>query len=168
MLLDFSKISLLVVEDSLPMNKLLCSILERFDVKSVYSCVDGEEAYNAFCKKRPDIVIIDWMMEPIDGIEFTKRIRRDDSSPNKLCPIIMLTGYNSAKRVMIARDAGVTEYLVKPFTAQDIANRLAYVINMPRDFIECKTFFGPDRRRRVDFKYSGPFRRHTDNEIDIV
>ena len=168
MLLDFKKVSLLVVEDSMPMNRLICSILDRFEAKDVFSCVNGDEAFKTFCRERPDIVIADWMMEPSDGIELTRRIRRDDASPNKLCPVIMLTGYNSMKRVMKARDAGVTEYLVKPFSAQDIANRLAYVINMPRDFIDCKNYFGPDRRRRMDLKYSGPFRRSTDNEIDIV
>jgi hypothetical protein len=53
--------------------------------------------------------------------------------------------------------------LVKPFTAKDIAARIAYVINNPRDFIQCNSFFGPERRRKVDLNYSGTFRRRADN-----
>ena len=65
-----------------------------------------------------------------------------------------------------ARDAGVTEFLVKPFTANDIARRITHVINRPRDFIETQDFFGPDRRRRRDdTTYKGPLRRGDDIDL---
>ncbi|MEM7680293.1 MAG: response regulator, partial [Pseudomonadota bacterium] len=57
---------------------------------------------------------------------------------------------------------GTTEFLVKPFSANDLARRIAYVINKPRDFIETSDYFGPDRRRRVIENYSGPYRRSSD------
>ena len=167
MAIDFSKISVLLVEDSLPMQQLISSMLEEFGVKQTHIADNGEQGYAKFCLERPDIVIADWMMQPEDGIDLVKKIRTDDKSPNFVCPVIMLTGYNSMKRVMMARDAGVTEYLVKPFTATDIANRLAYVINEPRDFIDCKDFFGPDRRRRIDLGFKGPFRRNTDTDVEV-
>ena len=168
MALDLSQISVLLVEDSSPINKMLCDILERLGVKNIDSSKDGQAAFDVFCKKRHDITIIDWMMEPVDGMELTQLIRRHSKSPNKLVPIIMLTGYNSFKRVKQARDTGVTEYLVKPFTVQEIADRISYVINNPRDFIHCKTYFGPDRRRLIDISYVGEFRRHTDVTLDYV
>ncbi len=145
------------------MNNLIRLVLDKLGITNLHSCFDGNEAFSLFCDKRPDIVISDWIMEGGDGIELTKKIRLDDRSPNKVVPIILLTGYNSKKRVTMARDAGVTEYLVKPFTAKDIAARVAYVINNPRDFIHCNGFFGPERRRRVDLQYSGSFRRRSDN-----
>ncbi len=66
-----------------------------------------------------------------------------------------------------ARDAGVTEFLVKPFTAHDLARRIAHVINKPRDFIETQDFFGPDRRRRQadESGYTGVKRRDEDKGI---
>jgi DNA-binding response OmpR family regulator len=168
MALDLSQISVLLVEDSSPINKMLCDILDRLGFKNIDSTKNGQAAFDVFCEKRHDIAIIDWMMEPVDGLELTQLIRRNSKSPNKLVPIIMLTGYNSFKRVKQARDMGVTEYLVKPFTAQEIADRISYVINNPRDFIHAKNYFGPDRRRLVDISYSGSFRRNTDMHLDYV
>jgi two-component system chemotaxis response regulator CheY len=161
--LNFDKISVMIVEDAMPMNNLIRLVLDKLGIPNLYCCFGGDEAFNVFCEKRPDIVISDWIMDDGDGLELTRKIRFDDRSPNKVVPIILLTGYNSKKRVLMARDAGVTEYLVKPFTAKDIAARIAYVINNPRDFIQCNTFFGPERRRKIDLNYSGTFRRRADN-----
>lgn len=168
MALDLSKINILLVEDSLPINKMLCDIIDRLGAINLDSTKNGQEAFDLFCKKRHDIVITDWMMDNVDGIELIKLIRRGSNSPNKLIPIIMLTGYNSFNHVLEARDVGVTEYLVKPFTAKEIADRLSYVINNPRDFIHCKKYFGPDRRRVVDISYGGIFRRHTDMDLEYA
>jgi two-component system, chemotaxis family, chemotaxis protein CheY len=163
MALNFEKISVMIVEDAMPMNNLIRLVLDKLGIPNIFCCFSGDEAFRVFCEKRPDIVISDWIMDDGDGLDLTQKIRFDDRSPNKVVPIVLLTGYNSKKRVLMARDAGVTEYLVKPFTAKDIAARIAYVINNPRDFIQCSTFFGPERRRKVDLSYSGNFRRRTDN-----
>ena len=96
----------------------------------------------------PDIVIADWQMEPMNGIELTHEIRTNQLSPNRMAPVILVTGYSAITRVAQARDVGVTEFIVKPFSANDLAKRLAYVINKPRDFIDADGYFGPDRRRR--------------------
>jgi DNA-binding NtrC family response regulator len=74
----------------------------------------------------------------------------------------VITGYNSLERVKIARDAGVTEFLIKPFKATDVAKRIEHVINHPRDFVSTADFFGPDRRRKIDKNYNGPKRRKED------
>ena len=160
----FDKLSMLVVEDTQPMQKLLVSVLEALGIKQVETATNGEAAYRAFVQRNHDIVLSDWAMEPIDGIELTRMIRKSTSSPNRLVPVILITGYSAWSRVEEARDAGVTEFLVKPFTAHDIARRITHVINRPRDFIETQDFFGPDRRRRrEDTDYKGPLRRDEDS-----
>jgi len=168
MSLDLSKIKILLAEDSFPLNRMVCDIIEKLGGKNLDSTKSGEEAFELFCKKRHDIIITDWMMDPVDGLELTSMVRRHADSPNKMIPIIMLTGYNSFKRVLEARDIGVTEYLVKPFTAKEIADRISYVINNPRDFIHCTDYFGPDRRRIIDIHYKGDFRRNTDVNLSLV
>ncbi|MGE4313606.1 MAG: response regulator [Pseudobdellovibrionaceae bacterium] len=160
----FEKLSILVVEDTLPMQKLIVSVLDTLGVGTVIQAKDGEEGYAKYLKTRPDIVMTDWLMKPSDGIELVQKIRMDPKSPNRFVPIILVTGYNALPRVREARDAGVTEFLIKPFTANDLAKRIAYVINRPRDFIESKTFFGPDRRRVMTASYKGPWRRTTDRK----
>jgi hypothetical protein len=64
--------------------------------------------------------------------------------------------------VEAARDAGVTEFLVKPITAHSLFSRIAEIIERPRAFVRCEGYFGPDRRRKNIENYAGPWRRHDD------
>ena len=160
--LNFEKLSVLVVEDTLPMLRLMNAVLGTLGIKNTFAATHGERGFEVFRKEAPDIVIADWHMEPVDGIELTQRIRRDPLSPNRMAPIILITGFSAVSRVGIARDAGVTEFMVKPFSANDLAKRLAHVINKPRDFIDAPEYFGPDRRRRRNPDFAGPFRREED------
>lgn len=172
----FEKLSMLVVEDTQPMQKLLVSVLEALGIKNVQTAINGQDAFRSFCRSNHDIILTDWQMDPIDGIELTRMIRNHQLSPNKLVPIVLITGYSAWPRVEEARDAGVTEFLVKPFTAHDLARRIAHVINKPRDFIESQDFFGPDRRRRSpeDSGYTGAQRREEDkhksskSHLDVI
>lgn len=160
----FEKLSMLVVEDTQPMQKLLVSVLEALGIKNIQSCTNGQEAFRQFCNNNHDIILSDWQMDPVDGIALTRMVRKHQQSPNRMAPVILITGYSAWTRVEEARDAGVTEFLVKPFTAHDLARRIAHVINAPRDFIDTQEFYGPDRRRRKasDANYTGPQRRGED------
>jgi len=158
----FERLSILIVEDTTPMRKLVTSVLETLGVGQILTASDGEEGFNIFCQENSDIVIADWHMLPMSGIDLVYKIRREQQSPNKMVPIVMMTGYSALPRVAQARDTGATEFLVKPFSANDLARRIAYVINKPRDFIETPDYFGPDRRRRIIDNYPGPKRRMAD------
>jgi len=140
----FEKLSVLVVEDTIPMQKLVGSVLSTLGVGNVYKADEGKQGFEVFCAENPDIVLADWHMVPTSGIKLVEKIRKDPRSPNRTVPIIMMTGYSALPRVAEARDMGTTEFLVKPFSANDLARRIAYVINKPRDFIETGNYFGPD------------------------
>jgi CheY-like chemotaxis protein len=159
MSLNLETLSILIVEDAAPMQRLLFSLIESLGFKKIYSAPDGVQGYEMFRRHNPDIVLTDWMMEPGDGLDLTRLIRTHAASPNKMAPVVLITGYSSLARVHEARDAGVTEFLVKPFTAADIAKRMSHIINHPRDFVALPEFFGPDRRRRKSDDYKGPKRR---------
>lgn len=160
------RISVLVVEDNEPMLDIVKSLLLTFGVGHVIGAPDGELGFKRFCEYNPDIVIADWMMKPMDGMTFTRMIRNDERSPNHYVPVILMTGFSEKRRVLQARDAGVTEFLVKPFDARDLYKRIAQVIERPRQFVRSGDFFGPDRRRKRDAErfgnYSGPMRREGD------
>lgn len=161
---QFNKLNILVVEDISPMRQLFGSVLGHMGIRNIDLAPDGEKAFEKFQKENHDIILTDWAMTPKDGLELTRDIRTSPLSPNRMAPVILITGYSAWPRVEKARDIGVTEFLVKPFTANDIAKRLAHVITHPRDFIETADFFGPDRRRRNDPAYEGPMRRESDEK----
>ncbi len=156
------KISVLVVEDNLPMLEITKALLLALGVGHVIAAQNGELGYKRYCELNPDIVIADWMMKPVDGISLTRMIRSDPRSPNPYVPIILMTGFSEKRRVFQARDAGVTEFLVKPFNARDLYKRLVQVIERPRQFVRAEEFFGPDRRRRSHGPYEGLMRREGD------
>jgi len=162
---SFENISVLIVEDNQPMAKVSQSILETFGISQIVIARHGEEGFSTFCKVNPDIVLADWMMKPMDGITLTRMIRSEARSPNPFVPIILMTGFSEKSRVMEARDAGVTEFLVKPFQAKDLYKRFAQVIERPRQFVRTEAFFGPDRRRKEDEQFSGPWKRVIDHSI---
>ncbi|HEY8190181.1 MAG TPA: response regulator [Micavibrio sp.] len=159
---QFQNASILVVDDMKPMLHLAVSILKTFGFQHIYQARDADEAFIKFCRFNPDIVLTDWMMGPYDGIELTDKIRNDPKSPNKFVPVILMTGYSARIRVMESRDKGVTEFLVKPFSAKDLYMRIEQLIEKPRKFVDTKQFFGPDRRRKKGDDYVGPRRRTVD------
>ena len=153
------ELTVLVVEDSEPMMDVMVTILTRFGFGRVLTASDGEQGFSIFQRYKPDIIITDWHMDPVDGIEMTKWIRRNKYSVKRMVPIIMMTGFTEHTRIAAARDLGITEILVKPFKAEDLARRIMHVIDVPRDFVETMQFFGPDRRRRSDDDFDGANRR---------
>lgn len=138
------------------------AIMETFGVKNVLTARDGEDGFRKFCKHNPDLVIADWMMKPMDGISLTRRIRNDPASVNQFTPVVLMTGFSERRRVVQARDAGVTEFLVKPFNVRDLYKRIYQVIERPRQFVRSEDFFGPDRRRKRNKDFKGPYQRETD------
>lgn len=156
---DFTQLKILIVEDNQPMAAITKGILQTFGITQIHMAGNGEEGYKRFCEDKHDIIIADWSMKPINGIELIKKIRNDKYSANPYVPIILMTGHSDKARVMEARDTGTTEFLVKPFTAQDLYKRLVQIIERPRQFVKNDTFFGPDRRRKLAEDFNGPDRR---------
>ncbi|HRI75470.1 MAG TPA: response regulator [Alphaproteobacteria bacterium] len=156
---QFKNMTVLLVESTRAMADLTKSILITFGVTDIHTAFTSQEGYEKFCTLEPDLVIIDWMQEPDSGLALTRRIRSSGDSPNPFTPIILMTGYSQKKRVLLARDSGITEFLVKPFTARALYQRIEQIIEMPRYFVVSDKYFGPDRRRKRDSNYAGPDRR---------
>ncbi len=156
---QFKNITVLVVESTRAMFDLTRSVLQAFGVNQVYSAYGADEGFETFCRVNPDLVIIDWLEDPANGLELTRRIRTDPKSPNPFMPIVMMTGYSQKKRVLQARDSGITEFIVKPFTAKALYQKIEQLVERPRHFVSSENYFGPDRRRKREGEYKGPDRR---------
>jgi two-component system, chemotaxis family, chemotaxis protein CheY len=165
--IDFNKLRFLVCDDNAHMRRILRTLLHSFGAREVYEAEDGATALEMYSHYAPDIVITDWSMPIFDGLELTQMIRQPDGVGSPYAPIIMLTGHSEKRRVMVARDAGVTEFLAKPISAKGLYQRILNVVVNPRPFIRTKTYFGPDRRRNTINNYIGVDRR-TGGNAEIV
>jgi two-component system chemotaxis response regulator CheY len=141
------------------MRVLIAEILHAVGIRQVLEASDGAEALQVMRHHPVDIVMTDLAMQPLDGIDFVRLLRNSPDSPNQMCPVVMITGHSTHRRVREARDAGVTEFLAKPVTARGVIERISEVIDHPRAFIRTEDYFGPDRRRRTDPLHPGPWRR---------
>jgi len=160
---SLSAMRVLLVDDNQHMRAIVAAILAGVGVTHVRECWDGAQALVMVRQWSPDVAFVDFQMAPVDGVEFTQLVRNASDSPNPFLPVIMLTGHADRTRVEEARDAGVTEFIVKPVTARAVLDRLNNVINRPRSFVRTDDYFGPDRRRRQDPAYAGPWRRKDDS-----
>lgn len=161
---DFSDFRVLVVDDNRHMRFIVREHLFAFGFRGVLEASDGGEALELLKEAPADIVISDWMMQPVDGITLTQTIRMSRDSANPCIPIVLFTGMTYEEKIAEARDAGVTEILAKPMSIEGLLSRLTRIVDHPRDFVRTRTYFGPDRRRRSDPFYRGPMRRAGDAE----
>jgi two-component system, chemotaxis family, chemotaxis protein CheY len=157
--IDFAKLRLLVIDDNQNMRRLLRTLLGGLGCRDILEAEDGAAGLEQFREYAPDIVVCDWVMPIMDGIDFTRAVRDPAKSANPYVPIIILSGYSERSRVTRARDAGITEFIVKPVSPKSLHSRLVSVVAQPRPFVETSDFFGPDRRRTGAINYQGPERR---------
>lgn len=155
-------LNILLVDDNQHMRAITSTILQSAGIRNIREVGDGATALEALRDHAVDLVIVDFNMIPLDGVEFTRLVRNSPDSINPYLPIIMMTGHSEKHRVTEARDAGVTEFVVKPITAKTVFDRIQAVILRPRAFVKTESYFGPDRRRTNAGPYKGPMRRSTD------
>ena len=148
------ELKVLLVDDNEHMRAIVGTILKGIGIVNLREARDGSEALEALRTWPADIAIVDFRMEPMDGVDLTRLVRNAADSRNPFLPIIMMTGFADRPRVEEARDSGVTELIVKPVTARAIIDRLNAVVNRPRPFVRTPDYFGPQRRRIDDVAVS--------------
>ncbi|MGZ9100249.1 MAG: response regulator [Brevundimonas sp.] len=159
---SLQSLQVLLVDDNQHMRAITSAVLQSAGVTKLREASDGAAALEMLRNHAVDLVIVDFNMFPLDGVEFTRLVRNSPDTTNPYLPIIMMTGHSEKARVYEARDAGVTEFVVKPITAKAILDRIQAVIFRPRPFVKTDGYFGPDRRRTTASNYRGPLRRRSD------
>ena len=145
MLPRFARI--LVVDDSPSTRKAVRAMLEEIGLVNVDEAADGAQALEMIALRRYALVVSDWFMDPMPDIELLLKLRRSERGAR--LPFIMMTAQNQKKFMEVARDAGATHFLAKPFTADALARKIA-VLDPPQDFGESgSAHIPPTGRRRV-------------------
>ncbi len=158
--MDLKALRILVVDDNRHAVEIVKSILASVGAQDIRDATTAHAAFDLMRKETFDLVILDQNLGKGDeGVQLVRRIRNDPASPSPYVAILMLTGYTEQRRVTAARDAGVTDFLSKPFTVAGLLKRVEAIIFQTRPFVRSATYFGPDRRRKADPRYSGAERR---------
>lgn len=163
---QFEKLRVVIIDDNQHMRTLLHAMMSGLGFHVVRGEENGKAGFEAIQNLKPDLVVTDYAMEPMDGVQLVKKVRALQS-PLAYVPIIMITGHNELSCIERARDAGVTEFLCKPITARDLYLRIREVIERPRLFVKAPEFTGPDRRRKRLPAWAVPKRRQSDFDVEL-
>ncbi len=124
MALDMS-MPVLIVDDYRSMLKIVHNLLNQIGFDHVDEASDGATALSKLRTKRYGLVISDWNMEPVSGFELLQQVRADEKL--KGTPFIMVTAESKAEHVVAAKQAGVSNYILKPFNSQTLRNKIEAV-----------------------------------------
>lgn len=144
-----ANVRILIVESDQRMLSLFRSILVTIGIpgSNIVSAATANQAWKALTSRAPDLIVCDWWRMELDGLMLTERIRKSGESFRDV-PILMVTGHAESADVQAARDAGISEFLVKPFTVQALCQKIKEIVEKPRIFVVAPAFVGPDRRRK--------------------
>lgn len=159
---DPSDLTALVVDHNHFQRKIAIDQLRMMGFRRALGAEHSGEAWDMIVKADPDLIFIEWLDSGAGGLDFVRRIRTSEDSPNRAVPIFMLTNRGAQTDVETARKAGVDGYMRKPISALALQKRVKHVVLKPQPFIVTDAYVGPCRRRRQDPDHAGPMRRLTD------
>ncbi|MCU0556645.1 MAG: response regulator [Desulfobacterales bacterium] len=119
-------IKILIVDDFATMRRILKNILKKIGFTHIIEADDGSNALKVLEKEKVDLVISDWNMPKMTGIEFLKAVRSNTAF--KDLPFLMVTAEAQKQNIIEAVQAGVSNYVVKPFTEEVITEKLVKIL----------------------------------------
>ena len=114
-----------IVDDYTTMLRILRNLLRQLEINQVEEASDGDTAFQMMLKTPPELIISDWNMVPMTGLELLRKVRAD--ARLKHIPFIMVTAESKTENVIIAKQAGVSNYIVKPFNAETLRAKITSV-----------------------------------------
>jgi len=118
--------NILVVDDYKTMLRIIRNLLKQIEYNNVEDATDGAEALAKLRSGNFGLVISDWNMEPMSGLQLLQEVRADSRLKN--LPFIMVTAESKAENVVAAKQAGVSNYIVKPFNAETLKEKIDKVL----------------------------------------
>jgi two-component system chemotaxis response regulator CheY len=118
--------NVLIVDDYKTMLRIIRNLLKQIDFNNVDEATDGAEALSMLRKGNYGLVISDWNMQPMTGLQLLQEVRADGKL--RSVPFIMITAESKAENVVAAKQAGVSNYIVKPFNAETLRGKIEKVL----------------------------------------
>ena len=148
----FGGLSVLALEGVLLELDLLTQVLSGFRVRTVARFTQAEAAWAHLERERADLLFVGNAHGVLDEYAFISRLRRSAEVDTRTSPVILLSGHTQRANVLRARDCGASFVVAKPITPKVLYSRIVWLAKDRRDFVDCASYTGPDRR----FHNSGP------------
>jgi CheY-like chemotaxis protein len=140
-------LTILIVDSNAHMRRMTRMMLTTIGARSVDEAADGFAALEAIRTYDPDVMLLDWDMEVLSGMEVMRIVRSPGVFPHPKLPTIMLTNRAKRAHVLEAMRMGVHEFLLKPTSAKALCDRLMSVVIKPRPMMTVGKYYVPKPRR---------------------
>jgi two-component system chemotaxis response regulator CheY len=161
-------ISFLVADSNTYFSSLLFSMLKGFGADKIVQTRDWGTAIEALAISKVDVLLCDALLPPGGGVRFVRGLRTDSSAPYRKIPVLFMTSDGRVSMVKAARDAGTNMIIMKPLSPKTLYERLVWVSFDSRAFVESPTYFGPDRRFKIEGFPDGQGRRKGDLPVEVA
>lgn len=165
--INIAGLSFLLADPNPHSTAIIHSILRGFGANRVVEVRNNRDAMQVLSEQKIDLMMVEPNLPKGGGLAFIRSIRQDHNSPCRTLPILVVSGDTRTSMVKSARDCGANMVIAKPMSPASLYERLAWVAFRPRKFIETATYFGPDRRFKIEGLPNGKGRRAGDNEVEI-
>lgn len=130
---SYENVRVLVLEDESHIRQIICRLLRQIGFRLIHDVADGAEGFKELLRVKPQVILCDIHMEPIDGLTFLRKLRGLGKPEFSRVPVIFLTADAQRETVVVAKDLRVDGYLVKPVSPKQLKERIDAVLSPPDD-----------------------------------
>jgi two-component system, chemotaxis family, chemotaxis protein CheY len=159
---------ILIADQNSYVRRIINGMLRGFGANKVMEVEQSMGLFHALSGQKIDILLCDTRLPPHGGLILTRTIRRNAENENRTLPIMLMASDTSEASIKQARDAGANMVVAKPMSPSSLYDRLSWIAFNPRPFIDTATYFGPDRRFKIEGYPGGVGRRKGDKIIEVT
>ena len=166
--INLRDLMILIADPSPYLCMLTHGILRGFGANKVLEVRHSLGVLETLIGQKIDILLCDARLPPHGGLPLTRAIRRNTENENRTMPILIMSSDTREATIVSARDVGANMVVAKPLSPASLYDRLAWVAFNPRQFIDTDTYFGPDRRFKIEGYPGGVGRRKGDKVVEVA
>lgn len=166
--INLKDLVILVADPNSYLRRVVNGMLRGFGANKVLEVEHSNGLFQALSAQKIDILLCDMRLPPHGGLKLTRTIRRNSDNENRTLPILLMSSDTSESTVKNARDAGANIVVAKPMSPSGLYDRLGWIVFNPRPFVDTATYFGPDRRFKIEGYPGGVGRRIGDKNVDVA
>jgi two-component system, chemotaxis family, chemotaxis protein CheY len=166
--MNLRDLAILIADPSSYISMLIHSMLRGFGANKVMEVRSSVGVFQVLTEQRIDLMICDMRLPPHGGLPLTRAVRGKKDNENRTIPILIMSSDSRENTIKQARDVGANMVIAKPISPANLYDRLAWIAFNPRKFIDTNTYFGPDRRFKIEGYPGGVGRRKGDKEVAVA